>query len=137
MATQHKAGVIDIESNGIYLSYQMLFLLVGGLISLGITVSVWNSYASDIEENRITNIQLKNDIENLKNIIDEKYHTLDEKIYTKNKEALSKIDERYKSIKTDVKETNERYKDWIKSNSRQLDEVREEQVKLKYTKANK
>lgn len=121
------SNVIDIEGNGIFLSYQMLILLVGGLISLGITISVYNSYSVDIESNG-------NNIKELNLKIEDRYNTLDNRIEQKNDDVLKRIDSKFKDIEQDVDMNSERYKEWIKSNSSDIDKLKEEVMKLKYTK---
>lgn len=128
-ASKNKAS-IDIEGNGVFLSYQMLFLLISGLISLGITISVWNSYQSDIQNNT-------NELSRLEKMINEKYILLDSRIEQRHDDVLQKMDEKYNIIERRVDKNNERYKDWIKSNSKKTEDNKENILKLKYSKIDK
>jgi len=118
---------IDIEGNGVFLSYQILFLLISGLIGLGITISVWNSYKIDIDDNT-------KELERLEKYINEKYKDLDNKILKSNIEYSKKLEERYKMIKEDTEKNNERYKDWLKKLSEDNEKNKESILHLKYKK---
>lgn len=120
-------SVIDIEGNGIFLSYQMLFLLIGGLISLGITISVWNSYDSEIQSNT-------DDIKSLTKMIDDKYKILDSRIEQRYDDAIIKINSDYLIMERRVNTNNDRFKEWLKAHQDDIEKLKEETIKLKYTK---
>jgi hypothetical protein len=121
---------IDIEGTGIFLSYQMLILLIGGLVSLGITISVWNSYDGSIQSN-------KTEISQIKREMNERFKTLDRKIDHKYLETIHKVDEKYEIIERRVDKNNLRFKDWIKKNSETIDEIQLDNIELFYTKQDK
>lgn len=121
---------VSLEGNGIFLSYQMLFLLIGGLISLGITISVWNSYDSEIQSNT-------EDIELLTKTIDEKYKLLDSRIEKRYDDAISKINSDYLIIERRVNNNNDRFKEWLKSHQDDIEKLKEETIKLKYSRSSK
>lgn len=128
--SNEKNRTIDIEGNGVFLSYQMLFLLISSLIGLGVSISVWNSYQNDIESNR-------NNIARLDKIINERYELLDNKIERKYEESLIKVEDRYNTMKNDVNQTSERYKEWLKNISQTADQNKENILILKYNKLDK
>lgn len=121
------SAVIDIEKTGVFLSYQMLILLIGGLISLGITISVWNSYDSSIESNQ-------KDIERIESMVEQRYKILDNRIEQRHDDVIKMVDQKYETIKEDVDENNSRFKGWLKTNTQEIDKLKEEQVKLKYSR---
>jgi hypothetical protein len=121
---------IDIQGNGVFLTYQILFLLVSSLIGLGITVSVWNSYQHDI----INNTEA---IKKLEKTVYDKYTILEARIEKRHDETVSIINERYLIIEDRAEKNNERYKDWLKSLSTDVDKNKEDILMLKYSKINK
>lgn len=121
------SSVIDIEKTGVFLSYQMLILLIGGLISLGITISVWNSYDSSIGNNQ-------KDIKRIEKLINKRYSILNERIEERHDDIIKIIDDKYIIIERRVNVNNVRFKDWIKANTIKIEKLKEEQLKLKYSK---
>ena len=121
---------IDIQGNGVFLTYQILFLLVSSLIGLGVTVSVWNSYQNDIINNA-------EDVKKLEKMINDKYTILDARIEKKHDETVSIINERYLILEDRAEKNNERYKDWLKSLTTGVDKNKEDILMLKYSKMNK
>lgn len=122
--------VVGVEGSGIFLSYQLLILLVGGLVTLGSMIAVWDSYGSDL-------IYVKGEVEKME--VEEKtnYEKLYELIKASNKDINKTITGKFDVIERRIDKNHKRINEHIEENDRQIDKLKEEIWKLKYTKADK
>ena len=128
--TKRGPDVVGVEGSGIFLSYQLFIFLVGGLVTLGSMIAVWDSYGNDL-------VYVKSEVEKVEVEIETNYDKLYDLVKSSNKDINKTINNKFEVIERRIDKNHKRINDHIEQHDVEIQELREQLWELKYTKADK